>query len=656
MVMKRNKGRLFKLFWVGLVFGLLCGGMYQVSSTPPKAMADSLTTLAPGTPTPTAGPNRKTTIKVSYITYEWWLINWSDNQVVCQVYVEHEGWPSRAEVYYYCGQTILNVWTATPTCNVSANAASLASCSGLYLYLAHVTPGERKISVNLAPPAVWVSITGCTPTPPQNTCDTLPQLLFTGEEPLPNEQIIRIQGSLNGEPFSCAGNTCTVPMPPTGKNGIPVVFWADSSFGDFSQHFTAQVRAVPWGDFTAPDGNTADKPLWYVDVLSTQWRGAPLASCAETWASFPDLSGPPAWLLTPDRPEGLKSSASYYYLAGALIKQGAVDASDCPNGGLQDQDVANACGLQKAQPSVDEWQNRFDAEIIKVAQDTGIPAQLIKNVFSRESQFWPGLFKSYQEVGLGQLTSNGADTVLLWNPNFFSQFCPLIYSNKVCQQGFGNLTADQQSALRGALVSKVNAACPDCVAGIDLSQANFSIGIFARSLLANCEQVGELIYNTTQKVAGSVSNYSDLWKFTLVNYNAGPGCLGDAIQTTVNQRQPLDWASVSPHLGVACQGAIKYVNDISQVAGVPTPTPTSVVPTVILPTQGPTQPGSTTATATAASIVGGQKTPTPAVTPTPTPTLGGYPAPGNATPTLAPTTSGYPAPTYNTPTTPAGYP
>ena len=37
----------------------------------------------------------------------------------------------------------------------------------------------------------------------------------------------------------------------------------------------------------------------------------------------------------------------------------------------------------------------------------------------------------------------------------------------------------------GALVQKVNAACPDCPDGIDLTQANFSISIFARSILAN---------------------------------------------------------------------------------------------------------------------------------------------------------------------------
>ncbi len=82
---------------------------------------------------------------------------------------------------------------------------------------------------------------------------------------------------------------------------------------------------------------------------------------------------------------------------------------------------------------------------------------------------------------------------------------PLVLDTEVCQRGFGNLDQAEQEMLRGALVQKVNAACPDCPLGIDLTQANFSISIFARSLLANCEQVGQIIFNTTrQKPARSV--------------------------------------------------------------------------------------------------------------------------------------------------------
>jgi hypothetical protein len=72
-----------------------------------------------------------------------------------------------------------------------------------------------------------------------------------------------------------------------------------------------------------------------------------------------------------------------------------------------------------------------------------------------------------------------------------------------------------------------------------------------------------LVENTTGGAAGSAGSYEDLWKFALVNYNAGPGCLGNALDTTIGADQDLNWENVSSHLEPACQGAIQYVNDIS---------------------------------------------------------------------------------------------
>ncbi len=60
--------------------------------------------------------NAKATITVSYTTYEWWLLTWSNSQVVCQIYVEHEGWPETEEVQYYCGDKVLNDWLQTSPC------------------------------------------------------------------------------------------------------------------------------------------------------------------------------------------------------------------------------------------------------------------------------------------------------------------------------------------------------------------------------------------------------------------------------------------------------------------------------------------------------------------------------------------------------------
>jgi hypothetical protein len=275
------------------------------------------------------------------------------------------------------------------------------------------------------------------------------------------------------------GATCTIPLKPTGLDGTSVEFWADSSFGDSTQHYFARVRLVPWGDFMNPEQASRDRALWYVDVLSSQWRDGKLATCSDTWDVFPPVDGPPEWLTSPAAAQDLQSDVSYYYLAGSLITYGVVDASACLDGGLQEPNIASACGVEAARPKLIEWQNRFDHQIMQVSQEAGVPARLLKNVFARESQIWPGIYTTYKEAGLGQLTSNGADTVLLWNDNFFRQFCPLVLDKKYCEGGFWQLAETEQNMLRGALVRKVNATCPGCPAGIDLSQADYSVRVFA---------------------------------------------------------------------------------------------------------------------------------------------------------------------------------
>lgn len=580
---------------------MVCVVMALIFTRPKAADAYSLNS---------EGPERKATLNISYTTYEWWLLTWSHSQVVCQVYIEHEGWPEPEEIRYYCGERILDDWLETSACEYSEDDEEAVHCSGFYLHLANVTPGEREIDVDLLPPEVYVDIAGCDPQPPENRCDALPSLHLIAEEPLPNEDIINIQGYLGEDPFSCEGDECAIPLPATGENGIQVTFWAESSFGDSSETYTAQVRVIPWGDFVAPDVETEDNPQWYVDILSTQYLGEIESTCSQIWSAFPPIGGPPQWLSTPDHPDGLISKQPYYYLAGSLIEQGLVNAGECPDGGLESPGIANQCGLEAARELINEWQNQFNSEIIQVANETGIPAQLMKNIFSRESQFWPGFSATFTEAGLGHLSDLGADTVLLWNPNFFSQFCPLVLDTSVCQRGFGNLDIAEQEMLRGALVQKVNAACPDCPMGIDLRQANFSISIFARSLLANCEQVGQIIYNTTRKTAGEVSNYEDLWRFTLVNYNGGPGCLANAIQEAYDSARPLTWENLITFLEPGCRAAIDYVEDIAamptspaatptqkpRASSTPSPvdntsTPTQTEPTRGTPTLTPTEPG-----------------------------------------------------------------
>lgn len=547
-------GRISKLFTLLLFVSLVAGMRTAYEGLPAVHAQDE----------PPAGQSpRTTTIQVSLTEYTWWLVNWRDNNVECELRIDHEGLPTNQEINEGCGWNLYLGWLDTQPCTQSAGS-QFQKCKGYYLFKVGEQQALRPVNVELPPPTVWLSVEGCTPIPPENRCSGTPRLLLAGEESLPNERIIRIQGEINGEPFSCAGSACLLPAPQTGSRGTPLTFWADSSFGDSSQKYTALVRIQPEGDFMAPEGGGDAAMAYYVDVLSTQWRGSKPASCAEVWGALPEVGGPPQWLTTPASPADLATSVSYYYLAGRLIQNGEVDASMCPSNGMETEMIASECGLQAALPKVVEWQNRFDEEIYNVAWDTGIPAYLLKNIFARESQLWPGIYKSYKETGLGQMTENGADTVLFWNKSFFDQFCPLVLSNETCSGGFIGLSDEQRELLRGALVREVNAACPSCSLGIDLTQAHFSVGVFANTLLANCEQVGQMIYNLTDQQGGQIADYTDLWRLTLANYNAGPGCLGSAMLEALENGDPLTWEAVAGYLEPACQNAINYVADITQ--------------------------------------------------------------------------------------------
>ncbi|MBE0410677.1 MAG: hypothetical protein IBX69_13185, partial [Anaerolineales bacterium] len=505
-------------------------------------------------------PERLTSILVTQEAFEWWLIRWKDNQFTCQIFTDHENLPSGQEVFNACGNTVYTEWVETPPCESAlAGGEAVESCSGLYLHNVGHRVVERLFTVDLPTPKVWIDLANCNPIIPENLCREMPSLLFTGEEPLPNEQITAIHVSVDGVRYTCEGETCVIPLQPTTGRGVEIVFWADSSFGDSSNEFSALVRLFDSGVPSHPGGGG-----WYIDVLSSQWLGGATESCAQMWKTFPTVGIPPRWLSTPTHEDYLASSEPYHYLAGRLIAHNLVDTEGCPDAGLLPNGYANPCGLERARNMVDLWQNRFDPLILKAADETGLPAQLMKNLFAQESQFWPGEFRIAQEYGLGQLTDMGADTVLLWNQSFYSQFCPLVLENSVCARGYLKLNKDEQAILRGALAVHTGADCPDCPEGVDLDQADFSVMIFAQSILANCSQVSRTVYNATRSSPGEVSGYADLWRFTLANYNAGAGCLAHAIHTTWQQRLPLTWDHVSTNFTEACQGAITYVENITK--------------------------------------------------------------------------------------------
>jgi len=86
---------------------------------------------------------RQATIVVSYTRYEWWLLRWFDNQLMCHVYIDHQGLPTANEILTDCGGTIYNQWINTQACSVLDQAdIGPTGGGGLYLYFIGSAPAE----------------------------------------------------------------------------------------------------------------------------------------------------------------------------------------------------------------------------------------------------------------------------------------------------------------------------------------------------------------------------------------------------------------------------------------------------------------------------------------------------------------------------------
>ncbi|MBI5839778.1 MAG: S8 family serine peptidase [Chloroflexi bacterium] len=332
----------------------------------------------------------------------------------------------------------------------------------------------------------------------------------------------------------------------------------------------------------------------------------------ETPISSPILTPAPDrsvhWLSRTDSVEELASNRPLAFLAGHLIANRIVDINECPDIGLLTNGAASTCGLEKARYQVYLWQNRFDTNIFNAAQETGVPPYLLKGVFTQETQFWPAASQNnswdFGEYGLGQLNELGADALLAWNASFYNKFCPTVLEKKNCKKEYISLPADQRALLRGAAINLVRADCPTCAYGIDIPKAESSVLVFAEILRANNAQVHQVIRNATGWYTATFGVSSeDMWRFTLVNYHAGPGCLYSALGATRLAGEKLTWKNVSQRLEPGCEDAVDYVESISDVsvsvAPPPAPTATSLPPTsTSLPTETPAEVWTPTATAT----------------------------------------------------------
>jgi hypothetical protein len=502
-------------------------------------------------------PQRSKTIEVDYTAYEWWLVYWEDSSLACELAVDHELEPTWIEVFNQCGEDIYEEWLESEPC-YEAGTGEESSCAGMYLLPIGSKPATKQVEIELPIPRIWAGIQNCEVISGSGLCSNIPKLLITAEEPLPNESITRIQGTINKIPFICENDICILDLRSTGEEGITIEFWADSSFGDSTRRYTGRIRVAQiFSEEFQVDG-------WKVDIVSDQNDFNNLYGCDRIWAAFPPLGTPPEWLANPLDPRLLETDIPYTYLAGQLIQAGYVDNSSCADFGLLENGYASPCGLELARPAVKEWQNTFDEFIIDASQEYGIPSQLLKRIFARESQFWPATTKHlYQEYGLGHINELGADTALFWNRDFYDQFCPLILDDEICLTGYSQLDDWHQVLLRGAFLAKMEINLPFTNQNIDPGQAQESVELFSETLLANCSQVAQIINYELDQIPGEIISYEDLWKFTLVNYHAGAGCLSEAVQEVSADELPLNWETLAAKLDQVCPDVLEYVEDIT---------------------------------------------------------------------------------------------
>jgi hypothetical protein len=386
-----------------------------------------------------------------------------------------------------------------------------------------------------------------------------PYVILSAFSSLPRTVPVTIRGFVNTDEFICTQSPCAVDLQTSSR----FVFAAYSDTGQSSETVIASVSVTQETDGYLITIDTVSQFALFSNACSIAWGKSDEADVP--WDDFVQF------------PYQLHTKKTLHTLVTHLIISGIVDAHDCPSGGLSvGLDWPTACGLERANSKMIEWENQFDDHIWLASKNQGIPPKILKTMFEIESQFWPGNARFYlDEFGLGQLNQLGVDVLLRRDPTLFQSVCQGVLSD--CATSYLSLNPQQQAMIRGAVVRLADASCADCQYGIDLNKAKESVPLFARLLVANCQQVDAMINavivpdrdadaaTATAAVATIAAggntestSYEDLWRFTFLSYHSGLNCFQQALVATKKAKQPVNWENIAKRL--KCKGAENYVD------------------------------------------------------------------------------------------------
>jgi hypothetical protein len=164
----------------------------------------------------------------------------------------------------------------------------------------------------------------------------------------------------------------------------------------------------------------------------------------------------------------------------------------------------------------DDWQNQLDTDIYRAGQATQVPPKILKAMFAQETQFWPvndPVSPSRGETGLGQLTDDGADLVLHYDPDLFGRWCHVAIDKSYCVKGYDLITPMQRQMVRDVLRAALNLTGTPRQA---MQAARGQVQTWALVLKAYYCAAGEIV-----RPAG----VGPSWEFALAAYHSGPECV-----------------------------------------------------------------------------------------------------------------------------------